>query len=236
MWGIFLIAAIKNWYIDSGGTFSDKLGFCALIMYLCYDIRFLSAGNGIGVMHMILCQKLFSCHTRRVMSTWINEKLFPYCRFQVHRCRDLMHHNQFSTSSGLMTAMEIQTHPSRRGSPHWSHGIMEEMKFLLKDHGIIGSQGILATVERIFHYDLFSFRMAGLKYLCNYRRALHRSGKDHSILLVLPSGIYHYKFIVDGELRHIPDLPYIAYENDQIFNVLDVNVSIYIYLWAFYKS
>ncbi|ONK61506.1 uncharacterized protein A4U43_C08F30610 [Asparagus officinalis] len=55
------------------------------------------------------------------------------------------------------------------------------------------------------------------------RRALHRSGKDHSILLVLPSGIYHYKFIVDGEFRHIPDLPFFTDENGQISNILDVN-------------
>ncbi|GFZ20595.1 5'-AMP-activated protein kinase beta-2 subunit protein [Actinidia rufa] len=36
------------------------------------------------------------------------------------------------------------------------------------------------------------------------RKMLQRSGKDHSILLVLPSGIYHYKFIVDGVQRYIP--------------------------------
>lgn len=53
------------------------------------------------------------------------------------------------------------------------------------------------------------------------RRALHRSGKDHSILLVLPSGIYHYKFIVDGEWRHIPDLPSISDETGRISNILN---------------
>ncbi|KAJ6848316.1 SNF1-related protein kinase regulatory subunit beta-1-like [Iris pallida] len=54
------------------------------------------------------------------------------------------------------------------------------------------------------------------------RRALHRSGKDHAVLLVLPSGIYHYKFIVDGEKRHIPDLPSISDETGRICNILDV--------------
>ncbi|KAL2520193.1 SNF1-related protein kinase regulatory subunit beta-1 [Forsythia ovata] len=39
------------------------------------------------------------------------------------------------------------------------------------------------------------------------RKILQRSGKDHSILMVLPSGIYHYKFIVDGEVKYSPDLP-----------------------------
>ena len=54
---------------------------------------------------------------------------------------------------------------------------------------------------------------------------MQTSGKDHSILLVLPSGIYHYKFIVDGELRFIPDLPHMAYETGHTVNILDVSVS-----------
>ncbi|XVF20213.1 hypothetical protein REPUB_Repub11eG0178400 [Reevesia pubescens] len=55
------------------------------------------------------------------------------------------------------------------------------------------------------------------------RRALQRSGKDHSILLVLPSGIYHYKFIVDGEWRYTPDLPFVADEMGHVCNLLDVH-------------
>lgn len=60
-----------------------------------------------------------------------------------------------------------------------------------------------------------------------YRKMLQRSGKDHSILLVLPSGVYHYKFIVDGEWRYIPDLPFVADELGSVCNLLDVNVSIF---------
>lgn len=55
------------------------------------------------------------------------------------------------------------------------------------------------------------------------RKILQRSGKDYTILLVLPSGIYHYKFIVDGEVRHIPELPCVADETGVVFNLLDVN-------------
>ncbi|PSR90106.1 SNF1-related protein kinase regulatory subunit beta-1 like [Actinidia chinensis var. chinensis] len=55
------------------------------------------------------------------------------------------------------------------------------------------------------------------------RKMLQRSGKDHSILLVLPSGIYHYKFIVDGEQRYIPDLPFVADETGHVCNLLDVH-------------
>ncbi|CAL4894174.1 unnamed protein product [Urochloa decumbens] len=57
------------------------------------------------------------------------------------------------------------------------------------------------------------------------RRALERSGKDHTILLVLPSGVYHYRIIVDGDLRYIPEQPYVTDERGQVANLLDVHVS-----------
>ncbi|CAL4901402.1 unnamed protein product [Urochloa decumbens] len=55
------------------------------------------------------------------------------------------------------------------------------------------------------------------------RRALERSGKDHTILLVLPSGVYHYRIIVDGDLRYIPEQPYVTDERGQVANLLDVH-------------
>ncbi|KAL9262431.1 SNF1-related protein [Drosera capensis] len=55
------------------------------------------------------------------------------------------------------------------------------------------------------------------------RRFLHKSGKDHSLLLVLPSGIYHCKFIADGEYRYMPDLPCASVDTDQVCNVLAVH-------------
>lgn len=58
---------------------------------------------------------------------------------------------------------------------------------------------------------------------------MQRSGKDFAILLVLPSGVYHYKFIIDGEWRYIPDLPHVADEMGRICNLLDVNVCILMY-------
>ncbi|KAK3023696.1 hypothetical protein RJ639_044306 [Escallonia herrerae] len=55
------------------------------------------------------------------------------------------------------------------------------------------------------------------------RKSLKKSGKDHAILLVLPSGIYHYKFIVDGEYRYIPDLPSVVDDMGTVCNLLDVH-------------
>ncbi|XP_062231727.1 SNF1-related protein kinase regulatory subunit beta-1-like isoform X2 [Phragmites australis] len=54
-------------------------------------------------------------------------------------------------------------------------------------------------------------------------RAFERSGKDHTILLVLPSGVYHYRIIVDGELRYVPELPHVTDERGQVANLLDVH-------------
>ncbi|XP_042384688.1 SNF1-related protein kinase regulatory subunit beta-1-like [Zingiber officinale] len=55
------------------------------------------------------------------------------------------------------------------------------------------------------------------------RKTMQLSGKDYSTLLVLPSGVYHYKFIVDGELRYIPNLPHMTNANGQTVNILDVS-------------
>ncbi|CAA0805911.1 SNF1-related protein kinase regulatory subunit beta-1 [Striga hermonthica] len=55
------------------------------------------------------------------------------------------------------------------------------------------------------------------------RKLLQRSGKDHSILLVLPSGIFRYRFIVDGEVKYIPDLPSETDDIGSVCNVLDVH-------------
>jgi 5'-AMP-activated protein kinase regulatory beta subunit len=54
---------------------------------------------------------------------------------------------------------------------------------------------------------------------------LEKSGKDHTILLVLPSGVYHYRIIVDGEPKYVPELPHVADEGGQVANLLDVHVS-----------
>ncbi|EYU46163.1 hypothetical protein MIMGU_mgv1a011574mg [Erythranthe guttata] len=55
------------------------------------------------------------------------------------------------------------------------------------------------------------------------RKILQRSGKDHSVLLVLPSGVFRYKFIVDGEVKYIPDFPSETDETGRVCNLLDVH-------------
>ncbi|KAH7425665.1 hypothetical protein KP509_11G065100 [Ceratopteris richardii] len=54
------------------------------------------------------------------------------------------------------------------------------------------------------------------------RLTLQRSGKDFAILKYFPQGVYHYRFLVNGEWRHSPDLPYVLDESGNAMNILDV--------------
>ncbi|KAL3820838.1 hypothetical protein ACJIZ3_006743 [Penstemon smallii] len=54
------------------------------------------------------------------------------------------------------------------------------------------------------------------------RNLLQRSGKDFTIMKVLPSGVYQYRFIVDGQWRYSPDLPCDQDESGNPYNILDL--------------
>ncbi|AEE83735.2 SNF1-related protein kinase regulatory subunit beta-2 [Arabidopsis thaliana] len=54
------------------------------------------------------------------------------------------------------------------------------------------------------------------------RSRLQRSGKDFTIMKVLPSGVYEYRFIVDGQWRHAPELPLARDDAGNTFNILDL--------------
>uniref|UniRef100_A0A0V0HGG4 Putative ovule protein n=1 Tax=Solanum chacoense TaxID=4108 RepID=A0A0V0HGG4_SOLCH len=51
---------------------------------------------------------------------------------------------------------------------------------------------------------------------------LQRTDKDFTVMKVLPSGVYHYRFIVDGQWRYAPDLPCEGDDTGNVFNVLDL--------------
>ncbi|KAF8409734.1 hypothetical protein HHK36_005813 [Tetracentron sinense] len=54
------------------------------------------------------------------------------------------------------------------------------------------------------------------------KKSLQRSGKDFSIMKVLPSGIYQYRFIVDGQWRYVPDMPWAHDDMGNVYNILDL--------------
>lgn len=57
------------------------------------------------------------------------------------------------------------------------------------------------------------------------RQALQRSGRDFTLIKMLPSGFYQFKFYVDGQWRYSPDLPYVSDDTNNRNNLLDVQVS-----------
>ncbi|KVH96754.1 5-AMP-activated protein kinase, beta subunit, interaction domain-containing protein [Cynara cardunculus var. scolymus] len=54
------------------------------------------------------------------------------------------------------------------------------------------------------------------------RKPLQKSGKDFIILKVLPSGVYQYRFVVDGQWRYSPDVPWTQDEAGNTCNILDL--------------
>lgn len=58
------------------------------------------------------------------------------------------------------------------------------------------------------------------------RENLHKVGKDFVILKMLPSSVFHYRFIVDDQLRYAPELPWECDDSGTAYNILDVQVSI----------
>ncbi|QCD79822.1 SNF1-related protein kinase regulatory subunit beta-2-like isoform X1 [Vigna unguiculata] len=54
------------------------------------------------------------------------------------------------------------------------------------------------------------------------RMPLQRSGKDFAIMKVLPSGVYQFRFIVDGLKRYTPDSPWARDDAGNAYNILDL--------------
>ncbi|KAH9548905.1 hypothetical protein CY35_11G111600 [Sphagnum magellanicum] len=54
------------------------------------------------------------------------------------------------------------------------------------------------------------------------RQALQRSGRDFTLIKVLPSGVYQFKFCVDGQWTYSPDLPSVSDDTNNVNNILDV--------------
>ena len=51
---------------------------------------------------------------------------------------------------------------------------------------------------------------------------------------VLPSGVYQYRFIVDGQWRYIPDMPWAQDDAGNAYNILDLQVDIPIFSFQTY--
>lgn len=49
---------------------------------------------------------------------------------------------------------------------------------------------------------------------------------------VLPSGVYQYRFVVDGRRRYAPDLPWAQDDAGNAYNVLDLQVLFYVDIFS----
>lgn len=58
------------------------------------------------------------------------------------------------------------------------------------------------------------------------RMRLQRAGDDFTIVKLLPPGVYQFSFLVNGESRYSPDLPFTYDEKGLIKNVLDLQENI----------
>ncbi|KAK9133973.1 hypothetical protein Scep_013501 [Stephania cephalantha] len=54
------------------------------------------------------------------------------------------------------------------------------------------------------------------------KKPLQKSGKDFTIMKVLPSGVYQYRFLVDGQWTYAPDLPCCHDDTGTVYNILDL--------------
>eukprot|EP00250_Pteridium_aquilinum_P004922 c15099_g1_i1 orf=263-1135(+) len=59
-----------------------------------------------------------------------------------------------------------------------------------------------------------------------HRTHLQKVGKDFTIVKFLPQGVYQFRFLVDGDFRYSPDLPFTYDERGVIKNVLDLQENV----------
>lgn len=128
-------------------------------------------------------------------------------------------HSPRATHSPLMFTPQVPIVPLQRpdeihiASPSWmqtSSGC-EEMAY---------EQGIPTMIT--WAYGGKDVAVEGSWDNWKTRVSLQRSGKDFTIMKVLPSGVYQYRFVVDGQWRYAPDLPWAQDDSGHSYNILDL--------------
>ncbi|KAG9145205.1 hypothetical protein Leryth_008970 [Lithospermum erythrorhizon] len=82
------------------------------------------------------------------------------------------------------------------------------------------AQGIPTMIT--WSYDAKDVAVEGSWDDWRTRKPLQKSGKDFTIMKVLPSGVYQYRFIVDGQFRYVQELPWTQDETGNYYNILDL--------------
>lgn len=129
-------------------------------------------------------------------------------------------HSPRATQSPLMFAPQVPVLPLQRPdeihipNPSWMHpasSIYEEP---------CNEQGIPTMIT--WCHGGKEIAVEGSWDNWKTRIRLQRSGKDFTIMKVLPSGVYEYRFIVDGQWRHAPELPLGQDDAGNTCNILDL--------------
>ncbi|KAK9065243.1 hypothetical protein SSX86_016626 [Deinandra increscens subsp. villosa] len=122
------------------------------------------------------------------------------------------------SGSPLMFTPQVPVAPLQRpdemqSSNSWMHNSSSY-------EDMVTEQGIPTMIT--WSYDGKEVAVEGSWDNWKTRKSLQRSGKDFIILKVLPSGVYQYRFIVDGQWRYSPDVPSIKDEAGNTYNILDL--------------
>ncbi|KAK9836114.1 hypothetical protein WJX81_002381 [Elliptochloris bilobata] len=91
-------------------------------------------------------------------------------------------------------------------------------------HGLAGwpAQPKLVPTVIVWSHGGSSVTVEGSFDSWSTRHVMQRSGKDFTIVKLLPPGVYQYKFIVDGDWKYAPDQPAMYDEDNNVNNVLEV--------------
>ncbi|KAL8229547.1 hypothetical protein R6Q57_014447 [Mikania cordata] len=122
------------------------------------------------------------------------------------------------SGSPLMFTPQVPVAPLQRpdemqSSNSWMHNSSSYEDMLTE-------QGIATMIT--WSYDGKEVAVEGSWDNWKTRKPLQRSGKDFIILKVLPSGVYQYRFVVDGQWRYSPDESWTKDETGNIYNILDL--------------
>lgn len=122
------------------------------------------------------------------------------------------------SGSPLMFTPQVPLAPLQRPDEMQSNNSWMHTSSSYED--MITEQGIPTMIT--WSYDGKEVSVEGSWDNWKTRKPLQKSGKDFIILKVLPSGVYQYRFVVDGQWRYSPDVPWTQDEAGNTYNILDL--------------
>ncbi|KAA8524869.1 hypothetical protein F0562_011292 [Nyssa sinensis] len=129
-------------------------------------------------------------------------------------------HSPRAYPSPLMFTQQVPMVPLRRPDEMMHTPSNEPTQNTTEYEDMLSEKGIPTMIT--WNYDGKQVAVEGSWDNWKTREFLHRSGNDFSIVKVLQSGVYNYRFIVDGQWRYAPDLPHERDDRGNMFNILDL--------------